>query len=51
VVPFAIEPSLRRAIMLGLDRIGETLMLADQIRAFEAGYLAGAPWLLDDQPK
>jgi 3-isopropylmalate/(R)-2-methylmalate dehydratase small subunit len=51
VVPFAIEPTLRRAIMLGLDRIGETLMLADQIRAFEADYLASAPWLLDDQPK
>jgi 3-isopropylmalate/(R)-2-methylmalate dehydratase small subunit len=50
-VPFAIEPSLRRAIMLGLDRVGETLMLADQIRAFEAEYLASAPWLLDDQPK
>ncbi len=51
IAPFAIEPSLRRAIMLGLDRIGETLMLAEQIRAFEAEYLASAPWLLDDQPK
>lgn len=51
MVPFAIEPALRRAIMLGLDRIGETLMLADRIRAFEAEYLAGAPWLLDDKPK
>lgn len=51
VVPFAIEPSLRRAIMLGLDRIGETLLLADRIRAFEADYLASAPWLLDDAPR
>ncbi|MFM9937609.1 MAG: 3-isopropylmalate dehydratase small subunit, partial [Novosphingobium sp.] len=50
-VPFAIEPSQRRAIMLGLDRIGETLTMADQIRAFEAVYFASAPWLLDDQPK
>jgi 3-isopropylmalate/(R)-2-methylmalate dehydratase small subunit len=50
-VPFAIEPSLRRAIMLGLDRIGETLLLADQIRTFEADYFTSAPWLLDDQPK
>lgn len=50
-VPFAIEPSLRRAIMLGLDRIGETLLLADQIRKFETDYFASAPWLLDDQPK
>ncbi|WP_353226694.1 3-isopropylmalate dehydratase small subunit [Novosphingobium sp.] len=49
-VPFAIEKSQRRAIMLGLDRIGETLMLFDRIRAFEADYLAAAPWLLDDQP-
>lgn len=51
VVPFAIEPSLRQAIMLGLDRIGETLLLADQIKAFEAAYLANAPWLLGDQPQ
>lgn len=51
VVPFEIEPSLRRAIMLGLDRIGETLLLADQIRAFEANYLASAPWLLDNAPQ
>ena len=50
-VPFEIEPSLRRAIMLGLDRIGETLLLADQIRAFEANYLASAPWLLDNAPQ
>ena len=50
-VAFEIEPSLRRAIMLGLDRIGETLLLADQIREFEAVYLASAPWLLDGQPQ
>lgn len=50
-VSFCIEPSLRRAIMLGLDRIGETLVLADQIRTFEAEYHASAPWLLDDQLK
>jgi 3-isopropylmalate/(R)-2-methylmalate dehydratase small subunit len=51
ILPFDIEPSLRRVIMLGLDRIGETLLQADRIRAFEAEYLASAPWLLDDQPK
>ncbi len=45
VLPFAIDPRRRRAIMLGLDRIGETLAHADAIRAFQTDYLAAAPWL------
>lgn len=45
VLPFAIDPRRRRAIMLGLDRIGETLAHADAIRAFQADYLAASPWL------
>ena len=45
VLPFDIDPRRRRAIMLGLDRIGETLAHADAIRAFQTGYLAGSPWL------
>ncbi|MDH7637628.1 3-isopropylmalate dehydratase small subunit [Sphingomonas oryzagri] len=45
VLPFAIDPRRRRAIMLGLDRIGGTLAHADAIRAFQTDYLAAAPWL------
>ncbi|WP_454884740.1 3-isopropylmalate dehydratase small subunit [Sphingomonas oryzagri] len=45
VLPFAIDPRRRRAIMLGLDRIGETLAYADAIRAFQTEYLAASPWL------
>lgn len=44
-VAFTVEPSVRRLLMLGLDRIGETLAQADRIRAFEAGYFADHPWL------
>ncbi len=45
ITPFAIEAARRRALMLGLDRIGETLTRADAIRAFQADYLAECPWL------
>lgn len=44
---FAIDPATRRALMLGLDRIGETLIHADRIKAFEKAYLARKPWLMD----
>lgn len=43
---FDIDQALRRALMLGLDRIGETLTYADRIRSFEKAYLAGKPWLM-----
>ena len=45
VVPFIIEPTVRHAIMMGIDRIGETLVHAHAIREFEADYFARAPWL------
>jgi 3-isopropylmalate/(R)-2-methylmalate dehydratase small subunit len=45
LLPFAIDPGRRRAIMLGLDRIAETLQQAGAIRAFEAAYHARSPWL------
>jgi 3-isopropylmalate/(R)-2-methylmalate dehydratase small subunit len=45
LLPFTIDPRRRRAIMLGLDRIGETLAHADAIRAFQTDYLAASPWL------
>ncbi|ALJ12117.1 3-isopropylmalate dehydratase small subunit [Sphingopyxis macrogoltabida] len=44
---FDIDPATRRALMLGLDRIGETLTHADRIRTFEEAYLARKPWLMD----
>jgi 3-isopropylmalate/(R)-2-methylmalate dehydratase small subunit len=48
---FAVEPEVRRMLMLGLDRIGETLSFADRIREFEVGYFDESPWLgQDGQP-
>ncbi len=46
---FDIDPAVRRALMLGLDRIGETLTHAQRIRAFEQAYLARKPWLMDER--
>ncbi|MBO9697523.1 MAG: 3-isopropylmalate dehydratase small subunit [Sphingopyxis sp.] len=46
---FDIDPAVRRALMLGLDRIGETLTHAESIRAFENAYLARKPWLIAGQ--
>ena len=43
---FDIDPATRQALMLGLDRIGETLTHADRIRAFEKAYLGRKPWLM-----
>lgn len=45
IIRFAVDPAVRQALMLGLDRIGETLTHADRIRAFEDAYLASNPWL------
>ena len=46
IIRFAVDPAVRQALMLGLDRIGETLTHADRIRAFEQAYLANNPWLV-----
>jgi 3-isopropylmalate/(R)-2-methylmalate dehydratase small subunit len=48
-VPFAVDPAIRRAMLLGLDRIGETLSQADRIRAFQNSYLAENPWLVEER--
>ena len=45
-IRFAVDPAVRQALMLGLDRIGETLTHAESIRAFEEAYLARKPWLM-----
>jgi 3-isopropylmalate/(R)-2-methylmalate dehydratase small subunit len=47
IIRFDVDPAVRRALMLGLDRIGETLTHAERIRAFEQAYLASNPWLAD----
>jgi 3-isopropylmalate/(R)-2-methylmalate dehydratase small subunit len=47
---FDIDPGRRRALMLGLDRIGETLSHAARIRAFQEAYLAANPWLVEENP-
>ncbi len=44
---FDIDPATRQGLMLGLDRIGETLTHADAIRAFETAYFERKPWLKD----
>src|SRR3546814_18930014 len=43
---FDIDPATRQALMLGLDRIGETLTHADRIRVFEKAYLGRKHWLM-----
>jgi len=42
---FDIEPFAKHCLLNGLDEIGLTLRHADEIRAFEARYLAQRPWL------
>jgi 3-isopropylmalate/(R)-2-methylmalate dehydratase small subunit len=46
IISFDVDQAVRRALMLGLDRIGETLTHAEHIRAFEDAYLANNPWLV-----
>ncbi|NIJ39407.1 3-isopropylmalate/(R)-2-methylmalate dehydratase small subunit [Sphingopyxis panaciterrae] len=45
IIRFDVDPAARQALMLGLDRIGETLTHAAHIRAFEQAYFASNPWL------
>ncbi|GBQ87688.1 3-isopropylmalate dehydratase small subunit [Acetobacter nitrogenifigens DSM 23921 = NBRC 105050] len=42
---FEIDAARRRALVLGLDRIGETLSHANAIRTWEAERLQSNPWL------
>lgn len=44
-VPFVVAPTDREMLLEGLDAIGLTLKLTDQIRAFEAAYRPSRPWL------
>ena len=42
---FAVDPLRRHRLLEGLDDIGETLLEADAIAAFEKAHLAKSPWL------
>lgn len=42
---FDIDPEARAALLAGLDPIGQTLQLADQIAQFRAADQAARPWL------
>ena len=46
-VRFEFDPLRKDALVRGLDAVGATLDLADDIRAFERNYLAAHPWLAD----
>jgi 3-isopropylmalate/(R)-2-methylmalate dehydratase small subunit len=43
---FDIDSYRRESLLKGLDEIGQTLVHADEIRAFEARHFARHPWLL-----
>ncbi|MER1968101.1 3-isopropylmalate dehydratase small subunit [Castellaniella sp. GW247-6E4] len=43
--PFEIDAYRKQSLLKGLDEIGQTLLRADMIRAFEAERLARHPWL------
>jgi 3-isopropylmalate/(R)-2-methylmalate dehydratase large subunit len=44
-VGFEIDPIRKEALMQGLDAIGQTLELRDDIRAFQNNYFEANPWL------
>jgi 3-isopropylmalate/(R)-2-methylmalate dehydratase small subunit len=46
-IRFEFDPLRKDALVRGVDAVGATLELADDIRAFERGYLATRPWLAD----
>lgn len=45
VIPFEVDAERRHRLLNGLDDIGLTLQLTDQIKAYEARRKAEAPWL------
>jgi 3-isopropylmalate/(R)-2-methylmalate dehydratase small subunit len=42
---FAFDPLRKHMLLKGLDAVGVTLEMADDIRRFEADYLGARPWL------
>ena len=47
---FDIEPNLKERLLKGLDDIGLTLQMADEIRAYEKKLAEVAPWLFKSSP-
>ncbi len=47
---FEIDAYRKESLLKGLDEIGQTLLRADMIRAFEAERLARHPWLVKRVP-
>lgn len=45
---FHIDEVAKNCLLSGTDRIGATLAISDQIRAFERGYFGDQPWLLEE---
>lgn len=48
--PFEIDAYRKESLLKGLDEIGQTLLRADMIRAFEAERLTRHPWLARQNP-
>jgi 3-isopropylmalate/(R)-2-methylmalate dehydratase small subunit len=44
-VAFDIDPLKKHMLLNGLDAVGATMEMADDIRRFEGEYLAARPWL------
>jgi 3-isopropylmalate/(R)-2-methylmalate dehydratase small subunit len=42
---FAFDPLRKHMLLKGLDAVGVTMEMADDIRSFEADYLGARPWL------
>ncbi|MDY0309253.1 MAG: 3-isopropylmalate dehydratase small subunit [Castellaniella sp.] len=47
---FEVDAYRKESLLKGLDEIGQTLLRADMIRAFEADRLARHPWLVRQNP-
>lgn len=46
---FDIDAIAKQCLLSGIDRIGSTLGMADEIRAFESDYFAEHPWLIEEK--
>ena len=45
---FNIDAVAKHCLLSGTDRIGATMTMAEEIRAFERDYFADYPWLLEE---
>ena len=49
-IDFEIDDSLKTNLLSGLDEIGQTLKMVDQIKSFEKNRMKNNPWLFN-RPK